>query len=83
MKKTKMKEAFKKLADFVPECWPLNITTFKANQAYMGKIDKDAPFVSEATLYTILGKEDARTFRALLRNFAIEAGIPQEDTFGL
>ena len=83
MKKAKIKEAFQRLANFVPECWPLNVTNFRSNQTYMGKIDKDAPFVSETSLYTILGKEDARTFRALLRNFAIEAGMSREDTSGL
>lgn len=37
--------------------------------------DADAPFLSEAYLYNLLGKEDARTFFALLHRAMIVAGI--------
>lgn len=37
--------------------------------------DCKAPFFSEAYLYSLLGKEDARTLRALLRNALESLGI--------
>lgn len=75
MKKKELERALRQLVDFVPECWPLNIRRFTENQRCMGRIPKRAPFVSETSLYTILGKEDARTLRALIRNVAEAAGF--------
>jgi hypothetical protein len=39
--------------------------------------DEQAPIMSEAFLYTLLGKEDARTVRARLRRLAEAAGYPE------
>ena len=39
--------------------------------------DEQQPIMSEAFLYTLLGKEDARTVRARLRRLAEAAGFPE------
>lgn len=41
--------------------------------------DERAPFFSEAYLYNLLGKNDARTLLALMRPVWKAAGIKQED----
>lgn len=43
------------------------------------KGDEDCPFVSEAYLYNLLGKEDARTFLALLNNIIREMGLDMDE----
>jgi hypothetical protein len=43
--------------------------------AYYRKGDETAPFMSEAFLYNLLGKEDARTLLALVNQFADAAGL--------
>jgi len=42
-----------------------------------GKGDEDAPFMTEAFLYTALGKEDARTLLALVNHVVAAAGLDQ------
>lgn len=42
---------------------------------YFADGDERAPFFSEAFLYNLLGKEDARTFMALIHTIIAEAGI--------
>lgn len=46
----------------------------KKNGMY-SKGDEEAPFVSEAFLYSLLGKEDARTFMSLINNVLRCAGV--------
>lgn len=42
--------------------------------------DEDAPFISEAFLYSLLGKDDARTLMALLNGVLRDAGIDPHST---
>lgn len=41
--------------------------------------DVDQPFFSEAFLYNLIGKEDARTLRARLNSLGESLGVPRED----
>lgn len=41
--------------------------------------DPEAPFFSEAYLYDLVGKEDARTILALFGNLLAAVGVPPED----
>jgi hypothetical protein len=68
----KIKEAFKVLLSWVPEGVPLKrISTINYPVKFFGKAfqegDDKQPFFSEAYLYNLLGKEDARTLLALMR----------------
>jgi len=47
---------------------------FKKDQGYE-KGDEEAPFLSEACLYNLIGKEDARTVRALIGNLERLLGV--------
>ena len=57
-------EAKKKLLEWTPENF--DSEQFKES-LYYEKGDENAPFFSEAFLYNLLGKEDARTLLYLLR----------------
>ncbi len=46
---------------------------------YATKFDEKAPFFSEAYLYNLLGKENARTLLALMHPIWDLAGIKRED----
>jgi len=46
---------------------------FKSSRHYV-KGDENTPFFSEAYLYNLLGKEDARTILAMIDNIIIAAG---------
>ena len=59
-----MDEAKKELLEWSPQNFDFEY--FKESP-YYGKGDENAPFFSEAFLYNLLGKEDARTLLALLR----------------
>ena len=63
---TKEQHAFLQLVNYVPEFVP----------SCVPKEDRDAPLFSEAMLYPLLGKEEARSVRARLRRLAriLEAG---------
>lgn len=43
--------------------------------------DKKAPFFSEAFLYPLLGKGDARTLLSIMRDIAEAAGLPRNKYF--
>lgn len=57
-------EALKKLLEWTPEYF--DVEQFKNNPDYE-EGDEKAPFFSEAFLYILLGKEDARTLLSLMR----------------
>jgi len=63
---TKEQHAFLQLVNFVPEFIPKGVA----------KSDREAPFLSEAMLYPIMGKDDARSLLSQLRRLArvLEAG---------
>ncbi len=63
--------AIKELLEYVPE----NKDILDKDSDYYAKGDENAPFVSESYLYNLLGKEDARTFRALLKNVLEHLGV--------
>lgn len=65
----------KRLITWTPESTPIG---FKRRPGY-AKGDEDTPFFSEAYLYTLLGKEDARTLLALMRPVWEMLGIPRMD----
>jgi len=51
---------------------------FSKSRGY-AKGDEDAPFFSEAYLYNLLGKEDARTVLAIVNNLIRACGIEPAD----
>jgi len=67
-----LKQSLEKLFSFVLE--DTHVKTFKKSE-YYEKDDEKAPFFSEAFLYNLLGKEDARTVLACLDNFIRAMGI--------
>ena len=74
MRKEKIKQEFLKLLNWTPEykgiLKPISKIIWGKN--VYEKTDEDCPFISEAYLYNLIGKQDARTLLALLRNI-IEA----------
>lgn len=52
---------------------------FTRKNPYYSKGDEDAPFFTEAYLYTLLGKEDARTVLAYVRGLGVALGYSRED----
>ena len=58
--------AVKNLLEWKPNLRMFNMKDFKES-GYYDKGDENAPFFSEAFLYNLLGKEDARTLLSLLR----------------
>lgn len=67
--------AFKVLAQFKPESRP---EFFEKHYGY-SKGDEHAPFFSEAFLYTLLGKEDARTLLGRMRRLAKALAITDRE----
>lgn len=83
-----VKKALERLKAWTPEATPVQFQA-KFNPANVGKLAKNwairqpeldldarAPFFSEAYLYNLLGKEDARTLLALIRR--LEAAVERE-----
>lgn len=62
-----------KLFEFKLECVPRGFN--KSVKDGYEKGDEKAPFFSEAFLYNLLGKEDARTVLTVLKNFIRSMGI--------
>jgi len=58
-------DALKELLEWKPE--QFGLPNFFKKSGYYSKGDEDAPFFSEAFLYNLLGKEDARTLLHLLK----------------
>ncbi len=67
-----MKATFKKLLRLKLESAPLR--GFKSGD-YYSKGDEDAPFFSESYLYSLVGKDDARTVLGYLHHLAKMAGL--------
>lgn len=67
-------EAVTRLFEFKPE-WAWNLKNLLEKQKGYSQGDEDKPFFSEAVLYPLLGKEDARTVLALLSNIVSAAGL--------
>lgn len=57
--------------------WSPEAPVLDTKSPYYDPDDEGAPFVSEATLYNLLGKGDARTFLGLLRQVIVAAGIDE------
>lgn len=76
MTKTAIKEAYRKLLDFELES-KIDKKLFKKLQDgyFYDKGDEDTPFFSEAFLYNLVGKEDARTILGLIRKLVESAGV--------
>ncbi len=76
-------KAAKTLRDWVPEFGTTNQTLNKKIKASYhangAPEDEFPPFVSETFLYELLGKDDARTFRALVRELLEAAGMRREE----
>ena len=77
------KEIVKELLEWVPEGVPLEkISRVNYPISVFGKVftkgDDGQPFFSEAYLYNLLGKEDARTLLALIRHLLKSMGIDIE-----
>jgi len=74
-KQEKIKEIFNKLYAWVPEGVPLKkISAVVYPKKDWGQVftdgDEKQPFFSEAYLYNLLGKEDARTLLALIQQLS-------------
>jgi hypothetical protein len=69
-----LREAITRLYEFQPE-WHWNLKNILENQEGYSKGDENAPFFSEAVLYPLLGKEDARTVLALIGNIIRATGL--------
>ena len=77
------KEVMKKLLEWTPESVPLEEISrvnypVKVWGKVFGKEDEKQPFFSEAYLYNLLGKEDARTLLALMSQLCKSLGIEAE-----
>ncbi len=68
------REAVRELGSWTPEC--VNEKVFNLQNPYYSQGDERAPFFSETYLYSLLGKEDARTLLALMRPVFRAAGWP-------
>lgn len=78
-----LREALLELAAFKPEATTYFHDLFVANDmkddggswGMYDEGDEFTPFFSEAFLYNLLGKDEARTLRGLLRRVIVAAGI--------
>lgn len=76
-------DCLKRLLEWVPESVPLEkISMVNYHREVFGKVftlgDEKCPFFSEAYLYNLLGKEDARTLLALIRRVCESVGFKWE-----
>lgn len=71
------KKAFLELYAWVPECAPQEVLdAYEANGAKKNEVP---PFFSEVFTYEILGKDQARTLRALIHNLGEALGITRDE----
>jgi len=68
-------EAVKRIYAYKPESINVEFSELPGYE----KGDDEAPFFSEAFLYPLMGKEDARTILAMLDNVVRAAGIDPYD----
>lgn len=73
MQQNQLVEAIRNLIYFHPE-HPPNLKSIAPPDMYLGG-EETEPFFSEAFLYCLLGKEDARTLRARIKSVMKLAGI--------
>ncbi len=57
--------------------WSPHVSVLDKKSPYYDEEDEGAPFLTEATLYNLLGKDDARTLLALVNQVIAAAGIDQ------
>lgn len=88
-----VRQALASIVNFHPSSTPLQFTDPNCHPMYMPKeakradvraemrIDAAAPFVSEAYLYTLLGKEDARTLLGRFRRLCQALGIDENSLY--
>lgn len=69
-----LEKRFRELYEFTLEAGP-NIGTRAMSGDVWSKEDASAPFFSEAFLYTLLGKEDARSVLGLIHRLAEASGV--------
>ena len=69
-----LQDSVSQLLEWTPE----NRHVLKKDNDYYSDGDEDCPFFSEAYLYNLLGKEDARTLLALMRPVWAAAGVPRD-----
>jgi len=74
LKKDGLVAAWKSLLNFAPGMSPALIKQAKRD-GYYQKGDENAPFFSEAYLYPLLGKDDARTILSIMRLIIKEQGV--------
>jgi len=77
------KESIKELLEWIPEGVPLEeISKVNYPVRRFGNVfttgDDKCPLFSEAYLYNLLGKEDARTLLALMRQLCKSLGIEND-----
>lgn len=71
-----LQERITKLLTYAPGHYPGSVDKERLHKTPGYAIgDENEPFFSEAYLYNLMGKEDARTIRALLCNLIKAAGI--------
>jgi len=71
------KKAFLELYAWIPECAPQEVLdSYRANGAKEGKVP---PFFSEVFSYEVLGKDQARTLRALIHNLGEALGLTRQE----
>jgi len=82
--KEKLIESLKQLINFKTgdgNGHPITSEELKENEKYYGLIEKGLPFFCEATLYTLMGKQDARTLLGSLFRLGKECGVDVEELF--
>jgi hypothetical protein len=90
----KVRAALKDIVNFHPEQTPIQFTDPDCHPMYSAadikkradvrqeiKDDAQAPFISESYLYTLLGKEDARTLLARFRRLFVALGVDEETLY--
>jgi hypothetical protein len=77
--KKEIKQSFVKLLKYTPGYLPAcpkgHIVNAYHESKKMLEDDSQAPFFSEAYLYTLMGKEEARSVLGLIRNLADACGV--------
>ena len=82
--KDELLESLKSLVNFKTgdgNGYPITSKELRDNEKFYGKIAEDLPFFSEATLYTLMGKEDARTLLSILYRIGESSGIAIETLY--
>lgn len=84
---TDVEELVKSLKDLVNfktgdgNGYPITAKDLRQNEKDYGKIEEGLPFFCESTLYTLMGKEDARTLLGTLQFLAKACGVEFDDLY--